>query len=82
MKQINGRNLTKKEQWMLDYLKKHKGVYVSPTKVGMDYGAQVIGSFCHSSTASPVLLRLAQHGYVERNENGHYKAIAIINETD
>lgn len=66
-------NLTKKELWMLSYLSFHYD-FVSPTEIGRTYGFNVLGKAkCHSSTASPTLLKLTRLGLLERNDKGHYK---------
>jgi len=73
-------NLTKKQEWMLNYLKENSNYangkaveYVSPTEVGRAYGESNGKRGYHSSTASPVLLKLTELGLISRNENGHYK---------
>ena len=72
--------MTKKQEWMLNYLKensnyaKGKAVeYVSPTEVGRAYGEAKGKKGYHSSTASPVLLKLTELNIIKRNHNGHYK---------
>jgi hypothetical protein len=69
--------LTGKEQWMLHYIQEiSSGEFVSPTRVGAKYGAEVLRNYnCHSSTASPTLLKLTALGYLERNNRGWYKPI-------
>lgn len=74
-------NLTKREEWVLDYLKgRYKtdfslnGGWVSPTNVGAIYGEYVLGVYgCHSSTGSPICKKLVEKGKLERNEKGHYR---------
>lgn len=65
-------NLTKSQAWVYDFLKKSKK-WTSPTKVGNEYGMQVLGKFRHSSTGSPICLRLVELGLLLRNDKGHYK---------
>lgn len=71
--------LTKKQKWMLNYLKENSNYakgrnveYISPTEVGRAYGVYK-NKYYHSSTASPTLLRLTKMGLVKRNDKGHYK---------
>lgn len=77
---VFGGTLTKKQEFMLNYLKENSNYangkaveYVSPTEVGMAYGKSQGKNGYHSSTASPVLLKLSKMGLVKRNDNGHYK---------
>lgn len=78
MKAIN--KLTKKQEWMLNYLKDNSDYangkaieYISPTEVGRKYGESMGKKGYHSSTASPVLKHLSELGILIRNDKGHYK---------
>lgn len=63
--------LSKRQQQVVDYLGEAYRIdsWTSPTAIGQ----MVWGEGHHSSSASPVCLRLVQKGVLERNENGHYR---------
>lgn len=68
--------MTRKQKVILDILKRTPDRFVSPTSVGCEYGRIELGrSDCHSSTASPTLMKLVAIGLAERNKNGWYKYI-------
>lgn len=56
-----------REQQVISYLQGKD--WTSPGIIG----AQVWGPGKHSSSASPVCLRLVKKGYLERNDKGHYR---------
>jgi hypothetical protein len=69
--------MTKNEQAIIAYLK-GKG-WVSPTEIGHNVGGYKNTAFGtsttilrHSSWASPICIRLADKGILERNIRGHY----------
>jgi len=74
-------SLSDKQKFVIDYLKsiydtdlEINGAWVSPTLVGLVYGIKFLGKDnCHSSTGSPILKKLVELGYVERNEKGWYR---------
>lgn len=77
---MENRSFTKKEEWMLNYLKNNSDYanglaveFVSPTEVGRAYGQSKGIKGLHSSSASPTLIKLASNGLIVRNERGHYK---------
>jgi hypothetical protein len=61
--------LTLNQYLILKYLYTAKGVWFTPTFIA----EQVKGKPYHSSWSSPILLRLAEKGLVERENPGHYK---------
>lgn len=70
--------LTKKEQWMLNFLKEKfetdPTMSWSPSVIGHEYGRTIGKPWLHSSAASPTLIKLAEKGLVERNINqGWYR---------
>jgi hypothetical protein len=73
--------LTEKQKFVIDYLKsiynsdyELNGAWVSPTLVGKIYGIKFLNKLnCHSSTGSPILKKLTELGFVDRNENGWYR---------
>jgi hypothetical protein len=70
--------LTKKQQWMLEFLQGYEKLdhehFVSPTEIGHLYGVKALGTDkLHSSTASPTLIKLVKMELVERNSKGHYR---------
>lgn len=74
----NDSAMTKKERWMLDWLKAKFAIdptmMWSPTTIGHEYGKAIGKPHLHSSSASPVLKKLADQGLVERNiKEGKYR---------
>lgn len=82
--------LTKREKWVLEYLKgcyevdyQLSGGWVSPTQVGAAYGWFGLGKEGrHSSTGSPICKSLVSKGLIERSEYGHYRWIPIQDTPD
>jgi predicted transcriptional regulator len=62
--------MTERQKCFLVLLKSYtsNGDWVSPTKLGGLYSKGA-----HSSLASPVLKKLVELGYAERNAKGHYR---------
>lgn len=75
--------MTKKEYWILNYLRENSNYangnaieFISPTAIGNAYGLSIESNGDHhSSSASPVLLKLVKLGLAIRNKKGHYKVI-------
>ena len=73
--------LSYKQRFVIDYLKSIydtdfniNGAWASPTLVGKVYGIKFLNKDnCHSSTGSPILKKLAELGFVERDKNGWYR---------
>jgi len=59
--------LSRRQQDVIEYLQGKD--WTSPTQIGI----KVWGFPHHSSTASPVCLRLVSRGLLERNNRGHYR---------
>ena len=57
--------MTQRQQKVIEYLKGKD--FTSPTEIGSD----LFGG--HSSTASPICLKLVELGVLVRNAKGHYK---------
>ena len=69
---ISGHNLTEKQTWMLNYVCSFDD-YVSPTKVGRNWGVAVGKNHaCGSQHASKTLIALVEKGLL-KNEKGKYK---------
>lgn len=71
-------NLTKTQQWVLDYLQQYPGDWVSPTSIGRAYGVFKHGdSFSayayHSAWGSPRCLALTKMGLIQRSGRGWYR---------
>ena len=67
---------TKSQEFILRYLN-GKG-WTSPTQIGYAYGDTLHPSGFHnyhSAWASPKCRKLVKMGWLERNENGHYRRI-------
>lgn len=67
-----------RRMWMYNFLmekyEQDPQAWWSPTEVGRKYGESKGISGMHSSTASPVLIALAQEGWIERNiKRGKYR---------
>ena len=65
-----GEGMKEQYEWIINYLKENAG-WVSPTKIGREYG-KTIGKYYHSSWASPKCLKLIKMNLIIRNEDGHY----------
>ncbi len=73
--------LSDKQKFVIDYLKSIydtdlniNGAWTSPTLIGKVYGIKFLNKEnCHSSTGSPILKKLTELGFVERNKNGWYR---------
>ena len=62
---------TEKEAAILRYLDSTGFRFVSPTEIGINVGNKHRGAA--SSWACPALIRLREHGILERNEKGCYR---------
>ena len=72
------RSLSSRQKWVYNYLKNfcNREEWITPTRVGYEYGKGVLGrNNCHSATGSPILKKLLSLGLVERNKKGHYRLI-------
>ena len=63
--------LTSRQRQVTGFLKSRN--WTSPTEIGR----QVWGEGHHSASASPVCRRLASLGFLERNNQGHYRLQGI-----
>lgn len=73
--------MTKKQNFIHNYLFDNKDRFVSPTEIGKAYGKfkfkyGFVPRWYHSSVASKTCLKLVEWGVAERNKKGHYKFIA------
>lgn len=68
----NETDMTKNEQFIIDFLKGKD--YVSPSVIGLAH-AKTFGfsNSHHSAWASPICLRMVKKGLLLRNGKGHYK---------
>jgi hypothetical protein len=67
--------LSVKQNWMVAYLRAATpGTWTSPSQVGREYGKSKGKDNWGSQHSSKTLLGLVKKGYVERNDNGHYRA--------
>lgn len=72
--------LTPKQQWVLDYLRKHAGTFVSPTEIGKAYkranneDQSWYDSSYYSGFASPICKALVEKGLATRSPKGQYAA--------
>ena len=62
---------------ILGYIKGSGNKWCSPTEIGRS----VWGIGHHSSSASPVCLRMVKKGWLERNEKGHYRIPENVEDT-
>lgn len=71
--------LSDKQKFVIDFLKyiyETENKWVSPTLVGKVYGIEFLNrDDCHSATGSPILKKLTELGFVERNNKGWYRFI-------
>lgn len=69
--------LSDKQKFVIDFLKdiyNTENQWASPTLVGRAYGIRFLNrQDCHSATGSPILKKLTELGFTERNEKGWYR---------
>lgn len=69
-------NLTARQKFVFEYLKKKGETFTSPTEVGFEYGKTInLLITHHSSTGSPICKQLVSLGLAERNKKGWYRIV-------
>jgi len=74
--------MTKKQNFIYNYLLDNKDRFVSPTEIGVKYGKFKFKNgfaphWYHSAVASKTCLKFVSNGWIERNSKGHYKFITL-----